>query len=58
MSKKNKRTRKVSEMTIDAMTIWNAQKPRYNGYACGHGTHGDTKYNRRKVRKMLEREEW
>ena len=23
-----------------------AQKPHFNGYACGHGTHGDTKYNR------------
>ena len=20
--------------------------PRYNGFACGHGVHGDTKYNR------------
>ena len=23
-------------------------KPRYNGYACGHGAHGDAKYNRTK----------
>lgn len=23
-----------------------AQKPHFNGYACGHGAHGDAKYNR------------
>ena len=23
-----------------------AQKPHFNGYACGHGVHGDAKYNR------------
>ena len=23
-------------------------KPRYNGFACGHGPHGDRKYNRAK----------
>ena len=24
------------------------QKPRFNGFACGYGAHGDTKYNRAK----------
>ena len=25
-------------------------KPHYNGFACGHGAHGDSKYNRAKER--------
>jgi len=25
-------------------------KPRYSGFACGHGAHGDSKYNRAKER--------
>ena len=26
-------------------------KPRFNGYACGHGAHGDAKYNRAKEKR-------
>ena len=25
--------------------------PRYNGFACGHGLHGDAKYNRAKEKR-------
>ena len=25
--------------------------PRYNGFACGHGPHGDAKYNRTKEKR-------
>ena len=28
-----------------------AGKPRYNGFACGHGAHGDVKYNRTKEKR-------
>ena len=28
-----------------------AAKPRYNGHACGHGAHGDAKYNRAKAKR-------
>lgn len=28
-----------------------AGKPRYNGYACGHGAHGDAKYSRAKAKR-------
>lgn len=28
-----------------------ARKPLFNGYACGHGVHGDTKYNRAKAKR-------
>ena len=33
-----------------------ASKPRYNGYAVGHGAHGDTKYNRNKAKQATRRE--
>lgn len=32
------------------------QKPYYNGFACGHGVHGDTKYNRSKQKRAWERQ--
>lgn len=34
--------------TISKEKIWNARKPKFNGYAIGYGPHGDTKYNRQK----------
>lgn len=33
--------------TIDAATVTRAHMPRYNGYQCRGGVHGDTSYNRR-----------
>ena len=30
--------------------------PRYNGFACGHGAHGDVKYNRSKQKRFWKRE--
>lgn len=51
MAKKKKRLPKTGPIKIDAMDVWQAQKPRFNGYACGHGTHGDTKYNRNKEKR-------
>ena len=29
-------------------------KPYYNAYAVGHGVHGDTKYNRNKVKREFK----
>ena len=56
MSKK--KLPKTSTMTIDAMTIWESQKPRYNGFACGHGAHGKRGYNRNAMkRKPLDWQE-
>lgn len=50
MTKKNagakNKTRRAKNMVIDSMTVWNAQKPRFNGFACGHGAHGKRGYNR------------
>lgn len=31
-----------------------AGKPRYNGFACGHGAHGDAKYNRAKTKRSWQ----
>ncbi|WP_165048480.1 MULTISPECIES: hypothetical protein [unclassified Adlercreutzia] len=28
-----------------------ARKPRYNGFACGHGAQGDVKYNRARAKR-------
>ena len=30
-------------------------KPRYNGFACGHGAHGDAKFNRAKEKARFVR---
>ena len=50
MAKKIK-TPKTNMLTIDAMTIWESQKPRYNGFACGHGAHGKHKYDRNQIKR-------
>ena len=34
-----------------------AGKPRYNGFACGPGVHGDVKYNRAKAKRAWDRKE-
>ena len=49
----SKKTQKV--MIISAMEIWEMRKPRYDAYTCGHGSHGNKKYNRRKVERNFER---
>lgn len=33
-----------------------AKKPRYNGFACGHGAHGDAKYNRAKAKRAWKQQ--
>ena len=55
VSKKTKRagsvpkTGAVWHLSAEEATL--AKKPRYNGYACGHGAHGDAKYNRAKQKR-------
>ena len=39
----------VWRQTAEEATL--AHKPRFNGYACGHGAHGDAKYNRAKEKR-------
>ena len=50
MAKKNKAP-KGNVIIIDAVTVWESQKPRYNGFACGYGAHGKRKYDRNKEKR-------
>lgn len=36
------------KITIPADRVWQAHKPKYNGYACGYGAHRNKKAYRRK----------
>ena len=40
-------------MTSEEATL--AKNPRFNGFACGHGVHGDVKYNRAKQKRMTQK---
>ena len=55
MSKKKKcpKSGAVWKMTSEEATL--AKKPHYNGFACGHGVHGDVKYNRAKQKRMTQK---
>lgn len=44
----------VWRQTAEEATL--AGKPRYNGYACGHGPHGDAKYNRARAKRAWRRQ--
>lgn len=52
MAKKSRKKRNANQMTIDAMTIWNIQKPRYNGFSCGYGVHGKRGYDRNAMKRQ------
>ena len=54
MSKK----KNIHIATISTIEIFEMRKPQYNGFACGHGAHGNKGYNRRKVKEQFRREEW
>lgn len=38
------------------LEVTRQRRPRYNGFACGHGPHGDAKYNRTKAKRQFARE--
>lgn len=38
------------------LEVTRLQRPRYDGFACGHGPHGDAKYNRTKAKRQFARE--
>ena len=67
MSKKRKRSVPVQPAKAKAErrdVVWRqsaeeatlAGKPRYNGYACGHGVHGSAKYSRTKAKRAWQRQ--
>ena len=47
---------KTGPLVISSEQVWQAQKPRYNGFACGHGPQGDAKYNRAKSKRAWRKE--
>lgn len=46
--------RKVA--TISNSQLFQVEKPRFNAYQCGSGSHGDTKYNRTKAKRSARKE--
>ena len=56
--KKMSKKKNQKVLIISSMEIWEMRKPRYDGFACGHGAHGNKGYNRRKVKEQFRREEW
>ena len=57
MSKKKKapKTNRFTVMTSEEATL--SKMPKYNGFACGSGVHGDTKYNRAKEKRRWARDD-
>ena len=53
-----RKKKNIHVATITAIEIFEMRKPLHNGYLCGHGVHGDKKYNRRKVERKFRQEEW
>ena len=45
---------KQKPIVIPAERIWDAHKPRFNGYACGHGAHRNKKAYTRKQKHRRE----
>lgn len=42
----------VWRQSVEEATL--AGKPRYNGFACGHGAHGSAKYDRAKAKRRWQ----
>lgn len=64
MSKKCKRAHPVQPAKPKDAVVWRqsaeeatlAAKPRYNGFACGHGAHGPAKYSRARAKQAWKRQ--
>ena len=58
MSKKKKNKKYSREGSVFYMSSTEATlaaMPKYNGHACKSGVHGDTKYNRQRAKRDLDR---
>lgn len=53
-----KKKKKIDKIIIPKEKVYEAKKPRYNAFAGGYGTHGDTKYNRKQKYKRDYRNEY
>lgn len=64
MSKKRKKAHPVQAPRPKDDVVWRqsaeeatlASKPRYNGFACGHGAHGSAKYSRARAKQAWKRQ--
>ena len=64
MSKKRKKAHPVQAAKPKDDVVWRqsaeeatlASKPRYNGFACGHGAHGPVKYSRARAKQAWKRQ--
>lgn len=64
MSKKRKKAHPVQAVKPKNDVVWRrsaeeatlATKPRYNGFACGHGAHGSVKYSRARAKQAWQRQ--
>ena len=64
MSKKRKKAHPVQAVKPKSDVVWRqsaeeatlASKPRYNGFACGHGAHGSAKYSRARAKQVWQRQ--
>ena len=64
MSKKRKKAHPVQPVKPKGNIVWRqsaeeatlASKPRYNGFACGHGAHGSAKYSRARAKQAWKRQ--
>lgn len=64
MSKKRKKAVPVQPKKAKDEVVWRqsaeeatlAVKPRYNGFACGHGAHGSAKYSRARAKQAWQRQ--
>ena len=60
----NGQAKRGSDATKTCDVVWRqsaeeatlAKKPHYNGFACGHGAHGDRKYNRAKAKQAWRKQ--
>lgn len=46
----------MNKQKISSFKMTMAKKPYYNAYGGGYGPHGDTKYNRRKIKDSTRKE--
>ena len=49
-------SKEVEKITIPKEKRWQADKPRFNGFAIGHGVHGDVSYNRNREKRKFKKE--
>lgn len=47
--------KEIGKIAIPKEKRWQVEKPRFNGFAVGHGVLGDTSYNRTKEKRNFKK---